>query len=151
MLALATAVRGGVAAIGWTGVSRSLRHGPRRSIAIAAVRAPGDALCKALTLPAAHAKAASRICARPPLYHSRPALPDDFQATRDAADHAASRIKPPMLAIRSFVEFLAERLPQATFHHDCRQLAAEQSQAAMLHMTRIAGTERAAAGVPMAL
>lgn len=53
-------------------------------------------------------------------------------------------------AIRSLVEFLAERLPQATFHRDCQRLAAEQSQAAMLHMTRSAGADLAAAAVPMA-
>lgn len=42
-------------------------------------------------------------------------------------------------AIRSFVEFLAERLPQATFHHDCQQLVNAQPQA------RIAGADAAAA------
>ncbi|QNH13222.1 transcriptional regulator [Xanthomonas sp. GW] len=52
-------------------------------------------------------------------------------------------------AIRSFVDFLAERLPQATFHHDCQRLAADQSQAARLQMARVAGTVPAAAAVPV--
>jgi DNA-binding transcriptional LysR family regulator len=49
-------------------------------------------------------------------------------------------------AIRSFVDFLAERLPkaQAEFHKDCEKVAADPSTAGALRMARMVGSEHPA-------
>lgn len=52
-------------------------------------------------------------------------------------------------AVRSFVDFLAERLPQATFHHECQRLPPEPCQAPGPHTAPVAGTVPAAAPMPI--
>jgi hypothetical protein len=49
-------------------------------------------------------------------------------------------------AIRSFVDFLADRLPkaQAEFHKDCDKVAADPSQAGAITMARMLGSSPSA-------